>query len=72
MAAAIDDVEDVDPITVRVDHADGSSSMVEITGAPVHDPDGRLREFTISLHDVQWRHDALEALRTSEQLLPLA
>jgi diguanylate cyclase (GGDEF)-like protein/PAS domain S-box-containing protein len=67
MAAAIDDVEEVEPITLRVDHADGSSSMVEITGAPVHDPDGRVREFTISLHDVQWRHDALEALRASEQ-----
>ncbi len=67
MAAAIDAVEPVEPITLRLDHADGSSTMVEITGAPVRDPDGQVREFTFSLHDVQWRHDALEVLRDSEQ-----
>ena len=66
MASAIDDVDEVEPITLRLDHADGTSTMVDVTGAPVRDPDGRVREFTFSLHDVQWRHDALEALRTSE------
>jgi diguanylate cyclase (GGDEF)-like protein/PAS domain S-box-containing protein len=68
MALALDDIEDVDPIALRIDHADGTSSMVEITGAPVREPDGRLREFTVSIHDVQWRQDAIDALRSSEQL----
>jgi diguanylate cyclase (GGDEF)-like protein/PAS domain S-box-containing protein len=67
LAQAIDDIDQVDPVTLPIDHADGTSSMVEIAGAPVHEPDGRIREITISLHDVQWRHDAIEALRTSEQ-----
>ncbi len=67
MATAIVDIDQVDPITLEIEHADGTSSMVEIAGAPVREVDGTIREMTISLHDVQWRQDALEALRASEQ-----
>jgi diguanylate cyclase (GGDEF)-like protein/PAS domain S-box-containing protein len=68
LATAIDDINQVDPITVRVACADGSWLDVEIAGGPVLDERGSVRELTINLRDVRWRQDALEALRSSERL----
>ncbi len=68
LASAFDDVNQVDPVTLRLLRADGSWQAIEVAGAPVVDPDGRIVDITINLRDVQWRQDALEALRSSERL----
>jgi diguanylate cyclase (GGDEF)-like protein/PAS domain S-box-containing protein len=68
LASAFDDINHVDPVTVRLRHRDGSWLTIEVAGAPVLDPDGRIVDITINLRDVQWRQDALDALRSSERL----
>jgi diguanylate cyclase (GGDEF)-like protein/PAS domain S-box-containing protein len=68
LATAFDDINQVDPVTVRLACADGSWLAVEIAGAPVTESDGTIRELTINLRDVRWRQDALDALRSSERL----
>ncbi len=68
LATAIDDINQVDPVTVRAACADGSWLTIEIAGAPVVDAFGTVVDMTVNLRDVKWRQDALEALRASERL----
>jgi diguanylate cyclase (GGDEF)-like protein/PAS domain S-box-containing protein len=68
LATAFDDVSQVDPVTIRLRHSDDTWQAIEVAGAPVTDPDGRIVDITINLRDVQWRQDALDALRSSERL----
>src|SRR6185369_13996175 len=68
LAGAVDNIEMVDPIALRARHADGSWIAVEVAAALMKDETGTGTELIISIRDVQWRQDALAAVRDSEQL----
>jgi Amt family ammonium transporter len=67
LAEAVDDIERVNPVTVRAARADGSWLMVEAAAAPSVEADGTVTEMTVNLRDVNWRQEALDALAASER-----
>jgi diguanylate cyclase (GGDEF)-like protein/PAS domain S-box-containing protein len=58
----------VEPVILRLAHADGSWPPIEIAGASVLDRDGEITDVILNLRDVRWRVDALEAVASSERL----
>jgi len=67
-ARALESIESVDPITLRARHRDDSWVLVEAAGSIIIDDVSGTTTFVINLRDVSWRRDAIDALRTSEQL----
>ena len=67
-ALALESIESVDPITVRARHRDGSYLLIEAAGGIIIDDVSGSTTFVINLRDVSWRQDAIDALRSSEQL----
>ncbi len=68
LGSALDRIDSVNPIAVRLSHADGSWVSVEIAGGSIRDANGGIGGLIINIRDIRWRYDALDALRTSEQL----
>jgi diguanylate cyclase (GGDEF)-like protein/PAS domain S-box-containing protein len=67
-SGALESIHPIDPIALRIRHADGRWVAVEIAAAMMQDDQGNNSELIISVRDVQWRQDALNALRDSERL----
>ncbi len=68
LGSAVDRIDSVNPIAVRASHVDGSWVSVEIAGGSMRDANGGIGGLIINIRDIRWRNDALDALRTSEQL----
>jgi diguanylate cyclase (GGDEF)-like protein/PAS domain S-box-containing protein len=68
LASAIDRIDSVNPIAVRASHTDGSWVPVEIAGGSIRDANGGVGGLVINIRDIRWRNDAVDALRSSEQL----
>jgi diguanylate cyclase (GGDEF)-like protein/PAS domain S-box-containing protein len=68
LLSALDSIEMVDPIALRARHADGRFLAVEVTGSMMQDGVGNDTGLIITIRDVQWRQEALTALRDSERL----
>jgi len=65
---ALDRIDSVTPIALRGSHIDGSWVPVEIAGGPILDRQAQANGLIINIRDIRWRNDAVDALRSSEQL----
>ena len=68
LSGALGSIKLVDPIALRARRADGSFLAVEIAASMMPNEVGNDTELIISIRDVQWRQDAMSALRDSERL----
>ena len=68
LAHALDAIDSVNPIAVRASRIDGSWLPVEIAGGSIRDENGGVAGLVLNIRDIRWRNEAVDALRSSEQL----
>ncbi len=68
LSQALDRIDSVNPIAVRVSDVDGSWVPVEIAGGSMRDANGGVAGLIVNIRDIRWRTDAVDALRASELL----
>ncbi len=67
LALTLESGTPADPIPLRLLHAEGFWTPIEIAGSALQGPDGEVEGLIVNLRDISWRVGAEQALRDSEE-----
>jgi diguanylate cyclase (GGDEF)-like protein/PAS domain S-box-containing protein len=66
LAEVLEEGRVADPVTIRVQRADGSWLWAEVAGSRLQGEEGEVEGIIMNMRDVEWRVEAERALRRSE------